>query len=276
MAVPLITSTDLSFWAFNDASGDMSDQFLAKLLAWKTVIDALSGGGALLNVQRFTSGSGTYTPTPGATKAIVSVWGGGGGGGGCAAITAGNNAAGGAGGGGAYTEVFVNPGAALTGGAYTVGAAGSTSTGADGGTGGTSSIVVSGTTVSADGGVGGSRGVDGLGTTNSAHAGGVGGTSPLASGGTFTYLKRRIGQQGGFGLTWSTLAIGGAAGAPGLGAASGRNSVQTGAGGGNGQDSLAFEPGAGGGGAVQIGTSSGATRIGGTPAAGEIVVVEFT
>lgn len=81
--------------------------------------------GSLLRVQVFTA-SGTYTPTPGAKKAIVRGVGGGGGGGGCPATTSSQQSTSGGGQSGAYAEVSLD--SLLPSYAITVGSAGTAGT----------------------------------------------------------------------------------------------------------------------------------------------------
>lgn len=121
-------------------------------------------GGGLKGIQRFTS-SGTYTPTSGATKALVRVQGAGGGGK--------NNK--GSGGGGAYCErLYTISGT----GTVTVGTGGAGSfAAADGGS---SSFVMGGVTITAGGGAAGGASAAGAGGTTSGSpdvsiTGGIGG-----------------------------------------------------------------------------------------------------
>jgi hypothetical protein len=128
------------------------------------------GAALLIGRQIFTS-SGTYTPTSGTYKVRVQMVAGGGGSGGCDTDM---GVASGGGASGTYFEKWIDPSAAITGGAVTIGAggtAGSTSGGA-GGAGGDTSVVVQGTTYTAKGGSGGAGST---GTTT-----GVGGTAPVA------------------------------------------------------------------------------------------------
>lgn len=106
--------------------------------------------GRLLNVQAFTS-SGTYTPTSGATKALVIVQSPGGGGGGCSATAAGQVCQASGGSGGSYAEAWWTSLSSQT---VTIGTTGSGGAAGNnnGATGGTTSL---GTIVSCPGGVGG-------------------------------------------------------------------------------------------------------------------------
>lgn len=105
-----------------------------------------------VGTQRFTA-SGTYTPTPNTRVVRVRMTGGGGGGGGAQ----GGNACGGGGASGVYWEKVINPAAAITGGAVTIGAAGAAGStgGGNGGTGGDTSVVIQTVTYTAKGGLGG-------------------------------------------------------------------------------------------------------------------------
>jgi len=100
-----------------------------------------SGSGRLLNIQTFnTPGSFTYTPTAGATSAVVEVQAGGGGGGGAAATAAGAFSLGSGGGAGGYSKTRIAYG--LTSTSVTVGAGGTggNSAAGPGGNGGSSSF----------------------------------------------------------------------------------------------------------------------------------------
>lgn len=118
-----------------------------------------TGGMILLNRQVFVV-SGTYTPT-GLTRAVLVRMIAGGGGGGGGASGAGISPAGG-GAAGAYFEKWIDPSAAITGGAVTIGAAGAGGAAGNntGTTGGDSSIVIQGTTYTAKGGLGGTGAIN--------------------------------------------------------------------------------------------------------------------
>lgn len=123
-------------------------------------LDTLAKGKGLINRQVI-SATGTYTPTPGTNRAMVRLVGGGGGGGGVANSAAAQTAVGGGGASGDYVEAWIDPGNGnypLVGGAATIGAAGTAgvNTGGAGGTGGNTSLVVGGVTLTAKGGTGGS------------------------------------------------------------------------------------------------------------------------
>lgn len=93
--------------------------------------------GTFLGTQKFTA-SGTYTPTAGASVAVVEAIGGGGAGGGSPATAAGQIGIGSGGNSGAYGVALVSTG--LTSTAVTIGAAGTGSVGLTGGAGGTTSF----------------------------------------------------------------------------------------------------------------------------------------
>jgi hypothetical protein len=94
--------------------------------------------------------TGTYTPTAGARVVKIRACGGGGGSGGAKSSATGGGSS------GSYLEVAINPGAAITGGAVTIGAAGTAGALAptNGGNGGDTSIVVQAVTYTAKGGGG--------------------------------------------------------------------------------------------------------------------------
>lgn len=123
-------------------------------------VKAVLQPGRFLGRQIFTA-NGTYTPTAGTRAVRLRMVGGGGGSGGCAG-TAGSLAAGG-GGAGIYVETWIIPGAAITGGAVTIGAGGTAGTNAPtaGGNGGDTTIVIQATTYTAKGGTGTAAGVIG-------------------------------------------------------------------------------------------------------------------
>lgn len=113
-----------------------------------------AANGRLLNVQVFAAG-GTYTPTAGATRAVVEAMGAGGGSGGNPATAAGQNALSGAGNGAAFGRIYIASGLATQ--TVTIGAAGTAgAAGANpGGAGGNTSF---GALLVAQGGAGGNAG----------------------------------------------------------------------------------------------------------------------
>lgn len=110
--------------------------------------------GRILAVQKFTA-TGTYTPTTGATSALVICVGGGGGGGGSAGVNPGQNGGGGGGSGG-YSQHFISGTLATQ--TVTIGAAGTAGPGVNGagGNGGNGGATSFGTLCIANGGSGGS------------------------------------------------------------------------------------------------------------------------
>jgi len=217
--------------------------------------------GTLVNVQRFTS-SGTYTPTAGATSAIVMAVGGGGGGGGSAATTSSQVALGGAGSAGAWGVARITSLSSQT---VTIGSAGSGgAAGANAGTnGGQTSI---GTWLVCPGGVGGPAGAATAITStnvNGVPAGFSG--SPSSSG---SLLEGSAGNVG-------TYALWGFNGAGSVNLGQGGNS-RFGAGGfvanlGAGSSGNGF--GAGGSGAS--GGASASAAAGGNGTAGYVIVYEY-
>lgn len=208
---------------------------------------------SLLNVQTITA-SGTYTPTPGTVKAIVELVGGGGGGGGAPATGAGQFSIGSGGGAGAYIKSIVSNPVPTT---ITIGAAGSVTSGNNGGTGGSTSY---GTLLVAGGGVGGSV----SGPSNAVGAvGGIGGA--VATAGNSLNLH---GGQGGSGAgTFGAFGITGNGASSPLGSGGGSQVTANTA----GLNAQGF--GSGGGGAFN-GPSNGGNP-GGTATAGVVVIYEY-
>lgn len=215
--------------------------------------------------QLFT-GSGTYTPTSG-TKAVRLRMVGGGGGGGGVTGAIGNIGAGGGGASGQYVEAWLDPSAAITGGAVTIGSAGAGggTTPSAGGTGGDTTVVIQGTTFTAKGGQGGAAMNAGsaLGTV----LGGDHVTGTFASGGTFAGVASDTdaGEPGGVGVRLS--------GAEGYSGSGGGNPLGAGGQGritqGTGNTGRGY--GAGGGGA----RSSTAAQTGGLGRQGVIIIEEY-
>ncbi|XXQ53575.1 hypothetical protein ACA040_002246 [Xenophilus aerolatus] len=214
--------------------------------------------GRLLAVQRFAS-SGTYTPTAGATKALVYVIGAGGGGGGGFATSSGSYSVGSGGGSGAMAVVLVP----LAGGSapVTVGAGGSSALGGAGIAGGTSSF--GGT--SAPGGGGGGTATTAT-TGNSVSGQGAPGATPTIAAG-HTQVLACGGNPGACGFIFSNFGpTSGQGGASPLGGGGGTNTS-------GGLGGIGNTPGAGGGGSannVSVGNTNG-----GTGANGLVLVYEF-
>lgn len=213
-----------------------------------------ASGGVLLGRQTLTSGT-TYTPTSGTKKILVRMWGGGGAGGGCSAVA---GCAGGGGGSGGYAEYFFS---GVTGTyAYVIGAGGTGNSGAAGGVGSSTTMTISGTTITAFGGSGGAF------TAGSAAikfmlggAGGVISTNGHVNG-------AGIPGNNGMTSTVNTVVMSGAGGSTSLGGG-GNGRSTTGAG-----NAAITNTGSGGGGAAATAGTAGA---GGAGAAGMIIITEF-
>ena len=209
-------------------------------------------GGRLLNIQRFAS-SGTYTPTAGTTRAVVTVVGGGGGGGGCSATGAGQTSLGVSGGGGGFAIGLVNVTGPVP---VTVGTGGAGGTGAAAGqNGGTSAFATLGAT-------GGAGGATGAAVTPVTATGGTGGGS-----GTGGNIANGAGSSSliGLHLNATTAAAGGSGGSLFGGSVTSAALSSAGATGG--------APGAGGSGAVA--TQNQIARDGGAGAAGVVIIEEY-
>lgn len=217
----------------------------------------------LLGVQLLTGTSGTYTPTPGTTRALVWQFAAGGGGGGVGAT---NVAVGGGGASGAQQLTLVGTaGTALTGGAFTHGASasGGSTAGGNGGNGADSTLVAGGTTLTTKGGLGGT-GDAGSAAAHTVSGGGVqAGTG--ATGGTFQVLFTSQ-SPGHPGLAPTSTFGWGGSGGPALPA--GAATVDT-LGGNAGAAGSGF--GSGGAGACGVGVG----KAGGASAPGATIVIEF-
>jgi hypothetical protein len=215
--------------------------------------------GRLLEIQRFATGSGTYTPTTGTKRARLRLVGGGGGGGGAAGGAAGNAASGAGGNSGVYLEHWFDTGAAITGGAYSIGAlgAGGANTGGTGGTGGDTTIVINGTTYTAKGGTGGT-GMVSTAAANLVWA--AAGASTIGTSTTTDVMVQERGQPGNKLASYWWSGSGG--------------STPFGGGGGTTQDAAgdaANGYGGGGGGAAATTTN----RLGGVGTIGMIIIEEY-
>lgn len=220
------------------------------------LLNASTSSGSLINVQVFTS-SGTYTPTPGMSTAIVEVQGGGGGGGGTPATSTGQAAVGSGGNAGSYAKSRLTAaqiGASVS---VTVGAAGTGASGANGNAGGTSSF---GALISCPGGAGGSATTAGTPPFVSSLSGNG---SAVPTGGNISN------EYGGVGLTGLAISVGnvfsGAGGTSKFGA--GVNGIAAGAG------ASSSSKGAGGSGAAA--GASTAAQAGGSGVAGLVIVWEY-
>lgn len=220
----------------------------------------LSQSSTLIGRQIFTA-SGTYTPTSGTRKVRIRVQGAGGAGGGTTGAGSGC-AAGGGGAGGGYLEVYIAPGAAVTGGAVTVGAGGTGASAAVGGNGGDSSIVIQGTTYTAKGGQGGAAGAN---TTTQARAsGGLVGSS-TSSGGNIISRTGQTGEAGMILLGSSAIGGSGRGGAAALGDGGGSVSGQS--------AGATATLGYGGGGSGSFSTTT--NQAGGNGSPGIVIVEEY-
>lgn len=245
-ALPSATTSNSLFW--NSTSGVITQ-------------GVASGGGGFtsINVQKFTT-NGTYTPTSGMVYCIIEAVAGGGGGGGLASATGAGNA--GPGGSGGYARLLASAATIGASQSITVGAAGSggASTGTNGSAGGNTAV---GSLISCTGGGGGAFGniympstTTGLNFTTGGTAGtatggnlniagqagtasntlytgnanaylvmnGVGGSTPLGSGGTVSSTQNNILNNasgygsGGYGasVTSASSGVAGGNGAPGV------------------------------------------------------------
>lgn len=174
--------------------------------AWWVVPEA----GRLIGVRTFTS-SGTYTPTPGLTFAIVDVAGGGGAGGGTQATSAGQAAAGGGGGASGYAKALLTASAIGSSQTVTIGAGGTPASGAIGGNGAATSL---GSLISVPGGSGGDLGLANSSFVSST-AGGAAGSAPTITG---TAIESVAGRAGGLGFCFNfSNAAGGVGGIGAMG-----------------------------------------------------------
>jgi hypothetical protein len=232
-----------------------------KVGEWVTYLDAITGPTQAVFIARqvLTAASGTYTPTAGTQKVLLRMCAGGGGAGGAKGAVTPISAYSGGGGSGENVELWIDPAATITGGAFAVGAAGAagTSTPGNGGNGGDSTIVIQGVTYTAKGGLG-SGAVTGTGAPQVALGGGAQTTGALTLSG---------GQPGQPGVTLSNAGVGysGNGGSTPFGA--GGLGVINGSAGNNGTGR-----GAGGSGAGSINASGFA---GGAGTAGVIIIDEF-
>lgn len=227
-----------------------------------TVAFTGSSGFTDINVQVFTSGSATYTPTSGTSQCDVYVTGSGAGGGGSAGGTSPQAGAGGGGGAGGTSILYGVAIATITGQTVTVATGGNGGTaGNNAGSNGSASSV--GAVITANGGTGGS-GMASSTSTNSGVIGGAGGTA--GSGGSVNMT----GGNGG-----SSTANGGSGGPtlrPGIGGTSfwgGSGNITTSAGTGANAPATAYGGGGAGGG------STTGNSAGGNGANGVVVIVEY-
>lgn len=222
--------------------------------------DGLWAKPGYLNTQILTASSGTYTPTAGTNLVHITMIGGGGGGGG---VSSGSGVAGGAGGStGVQLDIWLT-GIPITGGDYTNGAggAGGNSFGGTGQTGGDTTIVINGSTITANGGAGGAGMVNVASPNSGSAICPATTTTGTTAGGVFGYATGRPGVVIGGSVWW-----GGAGGScPPLGSGGAEVSGTA-----LGHAGIGFGAG-GGGAAVQASTG----KIGGAGADGCIIIDEF-
>ncbi|MFM0407504.1 glycine-rich domain-containing protein [Paraburkholderia dipogonis] len=229
-------------------------------IATTAFVQTATGAGRLINVQVFTS-SGTYTPTTGATSAVVECVGGGGGGGGVGATSSTQVAVSGGGGSGAFGRVRVSSLSSQT---VTIGAAGvGGAAGANAGSAGGQTNI--GTWLVCPGGTGGAAGSAQTLTNAQVIAGTAAGGAVAATSATPIFLSR--GNASTFGIsvynTGAAFSGGGASSAFG-----GGGQATTGA------ANNASGNGAGGSGAAN--NISASAQAGGNGTAGLIIVYEFS
>lgn len=220
----------------------------------------------LVNVQVFTA-SGTYTPSPGATKAIIEAIGAGGAGGGVPSTAGSLWAVGGGGSAGSYLKAYAPSISAISGASITIGAGGIGAVGAAGGNGGQTTV---GTAITCPGGNGGAL-ATAQGGSVTPNVGLPGATSSAPST-TLTPLISLTGEPGDIGMLIVPLnaLLGGKGGNSPLGSG-GQGNVNNAAASANG--STASGKGCGGGGAASQGTST--TYKGGDGSAGLVLVFEL-
>jgi len=166
-----VTSQPLTGYAISSGTVLATDSILQAI---EKIAGNAGGGGTVLSVQTFTSGSGTYTPTAGANYIWVRAVGGGGGGGGSSATTNGNFSYGSCGGSGGYAEHW-GVAASL---AYSVGTAGAGGVAASAGSnGGVTTFGTAGALITVGGGLGGLTSGSFFASSFSALVGGSGGTA---------------------------------------------------------------------------------------------------
>ena len=220
-----------------------------------TLSFASVGSAATPTIQRFTSGSGTYTTPLNVKYLRIRCWGSGGGGGGCTSAGATSSGGGGGGGGGYVDHIIGTPAGSY---AYAVGTGGTAGVaGANAGGAGSNTTF---STLTAGGGLGGGGGT---GVTGGVTAGG--GAAASGSGGN---MLNTTGHIGGVGFVlFSSVGLSGEGGTCALGGSGGRVAGTTGSG------SPGNSPGGGGGGGVS--QNGAGAQAGFAGANGEIIVEEY-
>lgn len=239
-------------------SGVLDSGLSAVSYALISTLDSSLAGGFLIAVRTFTA-SGTYTPTPGATRLIVAGIGSGGAGGGVGAVGAGQVSVGGGGSSGARGLAYVTSGFLPTV-AVTIGAGG---TGVVGNTGNPGAASSFGTFLVLPGGIGGSAGLGGAVSASN------GGSAVAASGTALLFPSTGTAGEGAISSFAAAFARSGAGGSTENGA--GGSAIVTGGATTPGQ--VAVGRGAGGSGAAGI--ASGAAQAGGNGTAGFFIIYEY-
>lgn len=242
----------------NIGLGTMATQNANAVVITGGTISGIAGivaSGGLLAIQTFAV-SGTYTPTLGMNKAVITAIGGGGAGGGAPATTAGQVALGGGGSSGSYSQSLILAATIGTSQGVTIGAGGIGVSGGNGPTGGTTSV---GTLVTAPGGPGGfATGAGTIAASATVVPSTVGTGNLIAS----------IGNLGSMG--YSTFAAPGFSGKGGDSAFGGGGCPQSGS---SVNGANTASKGAGGGGALLFGSTGAAT--GGSGGPGFVIIYEY-
>ncbi|NOV25881.1 phage tail protein [Cupriavidus necator] len=245
---------DISSWVLIECTGGALQ--VAPATQSNHALQLGQATGRLLNIQVFTA-SGTYTPTPGMTFAIMRVQGGGGAGAGTQAPSAGRVSLGAPGGAGTFAAGKFLAAAIGASQVVTIGAGGTATLSANGGIGGTSSV---GALITAPGGSGGQM-------QNSVLPPNFNGNSVISSPATGANLYSSRGAGAGLTMSFSSTACvpgGGGASNLGPGGAIGGSGL-------NGNAGVGY--GAGGGGSATV--DGGGALSGGAGAAGIVVIEEY-
>lgn len=253
-----VTATPYEVFAARAAYATMA----ARLAAMDATDATAAGYHSILAVQYIYTGTGTYTPTAGASVAYVEAIGGGGAGGGVATAATNSGAAGG-GGGGAYSTIWLSSLAASYAVAVGAGGAAGAAGGSGGGTGGDTTFG-STSICTAKGGTGGSGDSVGAGP----RIGGSNGSGGSASSGVGDFREDGSAGLAGMVLAAAQATSGGGGSAAGFGGGSrpGRAGQGT-----NGSTGCLYG-GGGSGGCIY----SGGASVAGTPGApGVLRITEY-